>query len=77
MDGRFYVKENGDKPLLVGVAIGDLLKVGHVYQIDECLGVIQLKDLGESAIVGDDADNASVDKLLANGGGRHCVIDDR
>lgn len=77
MEGRFYVKENGEKPLLVGVSLGNLLKVGHVYEITECMGVTQLKDLGKSAIVGDNADIGSVDRLLAIGGGRHCVIDDR
>jgi hypothetical protein len=41
------------------------------------MGVTQLKDVGTSAIVGDDADIGSVDRLLAIGGGRHCVIDNR
>ena len=75
MHGRFYVKENGEKPLLIGVAIGDLLKVGHVYQINECMGVIQLHDLGKSLIVDNESDSGSVDMLLAWGGGRHCIVD--
>ena len=73
MNGRFYVKENGSKPLIVGVAIGQLLNVGNVYQIENYDGLIVLRDLGQSQIVGDKADSGSVDMLLALGEGRHCM----
>ncbi len=77
MEGRFYVKESGKSPLLIGVSVGELLNVGHVYEITKCMGVIQLKDLGKSAILGDNADIGSVDRLLAIGGGRHCIVEEQ
>ena len=74
MDGRFYVKDaGGNTSLLVGAAVGDLLNTGHVYEIRDLGGIIQLVDLGTSDILGDDADIGSVDKLLALSGGRHCI----
>ena len=76
MNGRFYVKENGSKPIIIGIAIGHLLKVGHVYQVENLDGLITIRDIGESSIVGDPSDSGSVDKLLALGGGRHCIQKD-
>ena len=73
MDGRFYVKDAGKGTLLGGAAVGDVLNVGHVYEVREIMGTLQLVDLGVSAIVGDDADKGSVDKLLALSHGRHCI----
>jgi hypothetical protein len=74
MDGRFYVKDAGNGALLVGAAVGDVLNRGHVYEIREVMGTLQLVDLGLSTIVGDDADRGGVDRLLALSNGRHCIV---
>ncbi len=45
---RFAVLKGFDDVIL-GRSLSGILKKGHVYQLDEILGVIMIKDLGEHA----------------------------
>jgi hypothetical protein len=53
---RFATRPYGDKSQQVDLILGNVfrgknpLKPGHIYQIEECLGDLIIKDMGKAAI---------------------------
>jgi hypothetical protein len=82
---RFTIRPNetGEGDLILGAMFkgaGALLMPGRIYQIEEVMGTLQIRDLGPNA-VGRTLDDSftsccwghSVSHLLAEGGGEHLL----
>lgn len=50
---RFVIRGDGDNNPIIGKAFNNVLKPDHIYQIEECLGELVIKDMGVSFITGD------------------------
>ncbi|EGR5926591.1 hypothetical protein [Vibrio parahaemolyticus] len=74
--GRFYVAQSSPNgmSIIVGAPMYQgVFESGEVIEISHSLGSTTAESIGVSAIYGDDADNGSVDKLLACSIGKHCI----